>query len=72
MMAVRTESGAIDSAQKVVHTQTVFDRAGLIIHSAEVTSPSNNRHRQLEIGEKDLKYQLCLGNRLFTCSKQDG
>ena len=70
-MAVRTESAAKGSPQKVIHTQMVFDKTGAILHS-KVVGLLNPGHRQYEITTKHLKYQLCLGNRLFTCSKQDG
>ena len=71
-MAVRTESASKSSPKKVVHTQMVFDRTGVIVHSKEVVGLLNPGHRQYEITTKHLKYQLCLGNRLFTCSKQEG
>ena len=73
-MAVRTESVKTDkrSSQKVVHTQMVFGRTGATVHSEEVVGLLNPGHRQFEIKTKHLKYQLCLGNRLFACTMQDG
>ena len=73
-MAVRTECVQIGkrSSQKVVHTQMVFDRTGATVHSDEVVSLLNPGHRQYEIKTKHLDYQLCLGNRLFACTIQDG
>ena len=72
VMAVHTESAAKGSPQKVIHTQMVFDRTGAIVHSKEVVGLLNPGHRQYEVTTKHLKYQLCLGSRLFTCNKQDG
>jgi hypothetical protein len=73
-MAVRTESVKSDkrSAQKVAHAQMLFERTGATVHSKEVVGQLNPGHRQYEIKIKHLKYQFCLGNRLFACTKQDG
>ena len=70
-MAVRTETVAKSSTKKVVHTQMVFDRTGATVHSKEVVVSLNPSHRQFEIRTKHLKYHLSLGNRLFTCIKQE-
>ena len=73
-MAMRTESVKSDkgSPQKVVHTQMVFERTGATVHSEEVSALQNPGHRQYEIKIKHLNYQLCLGNRLFACTMQEG
>ena len=72
IMAVRTESAAKSSTKKVIHTQMVFDRSGATVHSKEVVGSLNPGRRQFEISAKHLNYELCLGNRLFTCNKQEG
>ena len=73
-MAVRTESAPKSSPQEVIHTQMVFDRSGSIVHTEQLSSAGiqTHGHQKYELTTKHLKYQVCLGNRLFNCSKQEG